>query len=125
MLRFRRLTFRLAFVSFSAVLALSLTALDVTPAPAQDNKSQRAGATGESSDVARGKYLVEGVAMCGTCHTPRDSQGNFDHSRWLQGGPVPYQPPMPDSNWPQTEPRIGGTPPAPDVDMVKLLTKIG
>src|SRR5271168_1993321 len=104
MLRFRRLTFRLAFVSFSAALALGLISNGVMPARAQDNKPHQPGkAPVENADLARGKYLVEGVAMCGQCHTPRDSQGNFDRSRWLQGGPVPYQPPMPDSNWPQTE----------------------
>jgi mono/diheme cytochrome c family protein len=38
--------------------------------------------------VARGKHIVEGVAGCGYCHTPRDKDGNPDHSRWLEGGPV-------------------------------------
>ena len=60
--------------------------------------------------------------MCTQCHTPRDSEGNPDRSRWLQGGPVPYQPSTPTGDWPQSEPRIGGNPPAPDTDMVKLLT---
>jgi hypothetical protein len=73
-------------------------------------------------DIARGKYLVEGVAVCGQCHTPRDSHGNLDRTRWLQGGAVPYLPAKPDSDWPINAPRIGGTPPASDADMIKLLT---
>jgi mono/diheme cytochrome c family protein len=60
--------------------------------------------------------------MCGQCHTPRDSRGNFDQTRWLQGAPVPWLPASPDPNWPINAPRIGGNPPAPDADMIKLLT---
>ncbi len=78
--------------------------------------------SGAASDAARGKYLVESVAMCGTCHTPRDSNGNLDRSRWLQGASVPYMPARHDSDWPINAPRIGGTPPASDEDMIKLLT---
>ena len=83
-------------------------------------KAQTASAGG--SDVARGKYIVEGVALCGQCHTPVDSEGNPDRRRWLQGGPVPWQSSRQNANWPQMVPRIGGIPPAPDEDMVKLLT---
>jgi mono/diheme cytochrome c family protein len=35
--------------------------------------------------VARGQYLVEHVAACGDCHTPRNAQGQLDTSRWLAG----------------------------------------
>jgi hypothetical protein len=32
--------------------------------------------TGQNNkDIARGKYLVEEVAMCQECHTPRDASG--------------------------------------------------
>jgi mono/diheme cytochrome c family protein len=73
-------------------------------------------------DVARGKYIVEGVAMCGQCHTPRDSNGNLEQNHALEGAPVILGPPNPDPNWPLKAPRIGGNPPASDEDMVKLLT---
>lgn len=96
----------------------------VVPAYAQARKSPAAKGIPESGgDAARGKYLVEGVAMCGECHTPRDGSGNLDRSRWLQGAPVPWAPAdgaM--SNWPLIAPRIGGNPPASDGDMIKLLT---
>lgn len=75
-----------------------------------------------STEVSRGKYLVESVAMCGECHTPRDSNGRLDRSRWLQGAPVIWVSSQPDPNWPLKAPRIGGTPPASDADLVKLLT---
>lgn len=35
--------------------------------------------------VARGKYLVENVAACGDCHTPRKSDGSPDASKLLSG----------------------------------------
>jgi mono/diheme cytochrome c family protein len=77
----------------------------------------------EGGAAARGKYLVEGIARCGQCHTPQNSDGSPDRAHWLQGAPVPWNPAKPDSNWPLTAPRIGGTPlPASDADMVKLLT---
>ena len=118
---FQRFWFRhLAFYSLSAALALGVISSAVTPADAKPQRQSKSDSA--AADIARGKYLVEGVAMCGQCHTPRDSEGNFDRSRWLQGGPVPYQPSTPTSDWPQTVPRIGGTPPGTDVDMIKLLT---
>jgi mono/diheme cytochrome c family protein len=122
--RFSRLMFalsRLALVALAAACALALFAAQ--PAFSQSNKPQPAPrASDKSGDVARGKYIVESVAMCGQCHTPRDSQGNPDRRHWLQGGPVPFMPAEPDSDWPIRAPRIGGTPPADDADMVKLLT---
>jgi len=74
------------------------------------------------AEVARGKYIVEGVAMCGQCHTPRDSDGNLEQKHALEGAAVILGPPNPDPNWPLKAPRIGGNPPAGDEDMVKLLT---
>ena len=35
-----------------------------------------------------GRYLVEGAGHCGECHTPRDSLGGLDKSRWLAGAPA-------------------------------------
>jgi len=39
--------------------------------------------------LERGRYLVEGVAHCGECHTPRNVIGGVNQSRWLAGGPSP------------------------------------
>ena len=88
----------------------------------QGRQSSAAEAGKGSGDVARGKYLVEGVAMCGECHTPRNSSGGLDRSRWLQGAPMQWGPAGGGPNWPLTAPRIGGNPPASDADMIKLLT---
>jgi cytochrome c553 len=35
--------------------------------------------------LARGRYLVEHVAICGDCHTQRDRFGAFDMSLYLAG----------------------------------------
>jgi len=89
---------------------------------AQSKKPQPKGKTG-SEGTARGKYIVESMAICGDCHTPNEPNGSPDRAHWLQGAPVPFSPAKPDSNWPINAPRIGGTPlPASDADMVKLLT---
>jgi mono/diheme cytochrome c family protein len=45
---------------------------------------------GPRSDmVARGRYLVEGLAHCAECHTPRNAIGGLDKTAWLGGAPNP------------------------------------
>jgi mono/diheme cytochrome c family protein len=110
-------------ISFSVALSFAFAFAALEPELAfGQKKSQPAAEKTGGGDVTRGKYIVEGVAMCGQCHTPRDSEGNPDRGRWLQGGSLPFAPANPDPNWPVSAPRIGGNPPANDTDMVKLLT---
>jgi mono/diheme cytochrome c family protein len=112
----------LAFASLWSAVAVPALLL-VAVLSAQNQKAQPRSKNPASGDVARGKYIVENVARCAQCHTPHDSNGSPDRAHWLQGGPVPFNPPKPDPNWPLSVPRIGGTPlPASDEDMVKLLT---
>ncbi len=111
----------LAFVCGLGMIALmsgfSIMALGQSKSAPARAKTSNGGAE------ARGKYIVEGVARCGQCHTPQDAEGVPDKAQWLRGAPVPWSPSKPDPNWPLTAPRIGGTPlPASDDDMVKLLT---
>ncbi|MGH7899992.1 MAG: hypothetical protein ACREQQ_18700, partial [Candidatus Binatia bacterium] len=56
---------------------------------ATDAASQGAGSR---AAIERGRYLVESVAMCQECHTPRDDKGELDRSRWLRGGVHGYRP---------------------------------
>jgi len=72
--------------------------------------------------VARGQYIVQDVAICGSCHTPRRPDGQLDRSRWLAGAPVPYMPAQPTPGWPTVAPRLAGLPPANNAGMVTLLT---
>jgi len=39
-----------------------------------------------SADWNRGRYLVDGIAHCGACHTPRNGLGAEDRDRDLAGG---------------------------------------
>jgi len=60
--------------------------------------------------IAQGKYLVEEVAMCQECHTPRDDSGLLDHRQWLQGGPVFFRPAVSVRDWAERVPAIAGLP---------------
>lgn len=42
--------------------------------------------------IERGDYLVNGVVLCGDCHTPRLENMALDESRKLQGAPLPGPP---------------------------------
>lgn len=75
-----------------------------------------------TANVARGRYIVEGIALCSQCHTPRDSNGNPDRAHWLEGAALWLNPAQPVENWPLQAPRIAGNPPGTDAEMVKLLT---
>jgi len=78
--------------------------------------------TGNAELVSRGKYIVEDVAVCTQCHTPHTGSGDLDRSRWLEGSSLWLQPATPDPNWPLRAPRLAGSPPGSDADLVSLLT---
>jgi mono/diheme cytochrome c family protein len=40
-------------------------------------------------EVERGRYLVEALAHCSECHTPRNALGGLRTSEWLAGAPDP------------------------------------
>ncbi|WP_281992161.1 c-type cytochrome [Sulfitobacter geojensis] len=40
-------------------------------------------------EIERGRYLVEGLAHCGECHTPRNALGGLESGAWLSGAPNP------------------------------------
>ena len=42
-----------------------------------------------TDQAARGRYIVEALAHCGECHTPRNTLGGLEVGRWLAGGPNP------------------------------------
>jgi len=116
------------------VVALVIVFAGISRLAAQGPESSAAGAknatppkaasqaAAPSGAVARGKYLVEDVAYCQNCHTPRRENGSFDYNHWLQGGPLFWQPAHAQPDYPQLVPRIGGTVPATDDEMIRLLT---
>jgi mono/diheme cytochrome c family protein len=42
-----------------------------------------------TEDQQRGRYLVEALAHCGECHTPRNALGGLETGSWLAGAPDP------------------------------------
>jgi hypothetical protein len=71
----------------------------------------------------KGEYLVEEVARCGECHTPRDAQGNWDQAKWLQGAAVWFRPIKPSANWAYSAPRLAGLPSFSDDQARTVLVK--
>jgi len=73
------------------------------------------------AQIKRGQYLVNHVAMCGECHTPKTDQGEYDRTAWLQGDVLDYKPvhPMP---FAAVAPGIAGLPSfATDEQAMKFL----
>jgi mono/diheme cytochrome c family protein len=85
--------------------------------------AQKAPAPAAGGQVERGRYLVEGVGMCGECHSPRDSEGQLDHSRWLQGAPMWFSPTVMQPDWAYRAPALAGLPSFTDADMTMVLEK--
>jgi mono/diheme cytochrome c family protein len=111
------------FVTFSTMILLCLLSA-ATSGRAQESKSSAkpAANAGNAALVARGKYIVDDLAVCGTCHTPHDNKGQPDPAHPLEGAALWLNPTMQVVDWPLRAPRIGGTPPATNEEMVILLT---
>lgn len=60
----------------------------------------------QDAKVARGKYLVENVAICGDCHTPMLPTGQPDQSRSLKGAALTFQSIQPIPKWNAAAPDI-------------------
>jgi mono/diheme cytochrome c family protein len=61
-----------------------------------------------AGNVARGKYLVNSVAMCGDCHTPMDKKGQPIKGKQLQGSALVFKPTIPIPSWIPVAPSIAG-----------------
>jgi mono/diheme cytochrome c family protein len=112
----------LALGAVFLVLAVSRAQLTLAQETKQKQPQAASKARGEAEIVARGKYIVEGLAACGDCHTPRNSDGDIDRTKWLSGAPVFYEPAQRVPGWAITAPRIAGLPPGRDAEIITLLT---
>jgi cytochrome c2 len=81
-------------VMFKPLLAAALTAACAAAQPAS------------KADVERGRYLVEEVAKCQDCHTPRNEQGQLDRTKWLMGAVLGITPVNPIQGWHKAAPGI-------------------
>ena len=109
-------------LKFALVGSMGVLALLMIRIPQTGAQEAKRSAPAGGGDIARGAYIVNSVAMCPTCHTPRSADGQMNQSEWLQGGPIVYLPAQPNPNWPLYEPRIGGTLPTSEAGMINLLT---
>lgn len=64
--------------------------------------------TSEAARIARGKYLVNNIGMCGDCHTPMDKKGNPIKAKLLQGSELMFKPTVPIPSWMPVAPGIAG-----------------
>lgn len=46
-------------------------------------------AEASTSELERGRVLVEALGHCAECHTPRNALGGLDRSAWMTGAPNP------------------------------------
>ncbi len=72
--------------------------------------------------VARGRYLVENVAMCADCHSQRGRDGAFVKERWLLGGPIEFAPVHEMPAWAAVAPPITGAKVYTEEHLTTLLT---
>ena len=79
--------------------------------------------------LKRGAYLVNSVAQCANCHTPRNAKGELDTTRHLQGAPIWFKATNAKfEKWEDTAPNITASGLATkwsEEKLVKLLTSTG
>ncbi len=85
---------------FAAVAGVTIAQ---TPASSKASASSTSAAT-----LARGKYLVNNVGLCGDCHTPFDRKGQPIKSKTLQGSVLMFKPTVPIPGWMEAAPGIAG-----------------
>src|SRR5258705_340185 len=70
-----------------------------SPSPDNANPTDRTDAN-QADLVARGLYLVNHVAACIDCHTPRLADGTLDVTKHLAGSATPFADVVPDDGGP-------------------------
>jgi mono/diheme cytochrome c family protein len=73
------------------------------------------------SEIERGRYLVEEVAKCAECHTPRKPEGELDGAAWLRGAPIWVRPVAPITDWADHAPALAGLPGFTDAQAEKVM----
>lgn len=89
----------LRFAVLPALLLISSAAWTPAPANAQNSDDR----------VVRGKYVVEQLARCQDCHTPKLINGGFIESAWLKGATLDVVPVNQTAGWHPKTPDITST----------------
>jgi len=90
---------------FGLSILFLTVALAISTGPAKPSTR-----SADTSEIERGRYLVEEVAKCAECHTPRNAQGELDRHAWLQGAPIWIMPVKHIANWADRAPALAGFP---------------
>jgi mono/diheme cytochrome c family protein len=109
---------RLSCLAIGLLLILLLGASTFAPAAAQSDRTAN-----EKGFLVRGKYLVERVAMCADCHSPRNERGEFIRARWLGGSPLSFKPTVPIPDWADTAVPVAGLPGWNEADAIKFFVR--
>ena len=117
---------RLGFVMLFFFVAASSTLFSqqspkTLPATQRQSVNASTSTSTSKGQAERGRYLVEEVAKCAECHTPRDEDGNVDRSRWLQGATIWIKPVHPMQNWAEWAPGLAGLPGFTDEQAQQIL----
>ena len=89
------------------VCGIGLAAMVGVSSIAQQKRGAKPAAPA-GADVARGRYLVEEVAKCPECHTPRNANGELDGASWLTGAPIWIRPVANIQPWADHAPALAG-----------------
>lgn len=77
-----------------------------------------------AASAERGQYLVDNVALCTECHTPRDDSGKLLKNSYLRGASIPVKAPSyPNTKWAAKAPNIVGLPGYSEDEGIRLLTQ--
>ena|SRR5579862_1099326 len=115
---------RASFLAACSLVFFLAARSSVIVGGAQSSRSeQRTQAHASEGAAVRGRYLVEEVAKCSECHTPRDADNQLDHARWLQGAAIWIEPVRHVSNWAQFAPPLAGLPGLSDEQMERVLER--
>jgi mono/diheme cytochrome c family protein len=101
-------------LALAAVVVLSSNAWQRKPAPAGQPTRE---------ELEHGRYLVEEVAKCAECHTPRKANGELDEQSWLQGAPIWIRPVANIQPWADHAPALAGLPSFTDEQMDRVLER--
>ena len=106
------------------VLAAGISAtVLMAPANRSITFAQTNSGAGKKGEVERGRYLVEEVAKCPECHTPRNERGELRRDAWLRGAPIWIKPVAPVANWADHAPSLAGFPSFTEVQGERILEK--
>ncbi|MDP9147076.1 MAG: c-type cytochrome [Acidobacteriota bacterium] len=106
----------IAIVGVSATIIPTLSRRAISSA-------QTSSAGTEKGEVERGRYLVEEVAKCPECHTPRNERGELRTDAWLRGASIWIRPVAHISNWADNAPPLAGFPSFTEEQGERILEK--